>query len=363
MKARFPLPKLKNDLLLRVINHLPVDRVPVWIMRQAGRTDPLYQKIRESDERPLEILFRDVSRAVEISLLPQRLGVDAIIIFQDILTPLIPMGAKFSFQPGPILAKPIRSKSQILALRPLDPPRDVPFVGALIEGIAKQSQKSLPILGFAGSPTTLAIYMIAGESPGKNYSTIFRFIEEQPGVFQQMLEVLTTMTIAYLNYQIESGVHAVQLFESFGDVIPRKIYEEFVQPTHQRIFSSLHSHVPAILFVKESEFLDLMLKSGADVLSVGKIINLKNALQTTPREIVFQGNIDNRVLLEGDRDAITKAIQTCYEQTGKQRLILNLNHGLLAKTPFENVQHFVQVAKTLGKINKPGKNLTARVEL
>ena len=152
MKTRFPLPKLKNDLLLRVINHLPVERVPVWMMRQAGRTDPLYRKIRETDSRPLEILFRDVSRAVEISLLPQRLGVDAIIMFQDILTPLIPMGARFYFQPGPILDKPIRNKSQILALRHLDPPRDVPFVGTLIRGITRHLQQALPILGFPDLP-------------------------------------------------------------------------------------------------------------------------------------------------------------------------------------------------------------------
>ena len=361
MKTRFPLPKLKNDLLLRVINHLPVERVPVWMMRQAGRTDPLYRKIRETDSRPLEILFQDVSRAVEISLLPQRLGVDAIIMFQDILTPLIPMGARFYFHPGPILDKPIRNKSQILALRHLDPPRDVPFVGTLIRGITRHLQQALPILGFSGSPTTLAFFMCAGKSPGKNYSTIFRFIEEQPAVFQQLLEVLTTMTIDYLNYQIECGVHAVQLFESFGDVIPRKIYEEFVQPTHERIFSELHSRVPAILFVKESEYLDLMLKSGAKVLSVGRVINLKNALQTAPNDVVFQGNVDNRVLLEGNHDAITKAVQTCYEQTGKQRLILNLNHGLLADTPFENVRHFVRVAQSYGRINDPVLAPTAKL--
>ena len=153
----------------------------------------------------------------------------------------------------------------------------------------------------------------------------------------------------------------MQLFESFGDVIPRNIYEEFVQPTHERIFSELHSRVPAILFVKESEYLDLMLKSGAKVLSVGRVINLKNALQTAPNDVVFQGNVDNRVLLEGDHDAITKAVQTCYEQTGKQRLILNLNHGLLADTPFENVRHFVRVAHSYGKINDPVLDPTAKL--
>ena len=220
MNHPYPLPPLNNDLLLRVINHLPIPRVPVWLMRQAGRTDPQYRKLREADGRPLEALFQDVDRSVEISLLPKRLGVDAIIMFQDILTPLAPMGARFSFQPGPVLETPIRSSPQIRALRLPDPSHDLAFVGAIIKGIERELQQELPILGFAGSPVTLTFFMIAGKSPGNNYSMILRFIEEQPDLYQELLDLLTTMTIDYLNYQIEAGVHAVQLFESFGDILP-----------------------------------------------------------------------------------------------------------------------------------------------
>lgn len=349
---RYPIPPLKNDLLLRVINHLPVTRVPVWMMRQAGRTDPQYRKIRETDGRPLEMLFEDVERAVEISLLPKRLGVDAIIMFQDILTPLTPMGAPFRFKPGPFLETPIRTQAQIQALRPLRPERDLPFVGAIIQGIAQELKQELPILGFAGSPMTLAFFMIAGKSPGQDYNMIFRFIEEQPELYQQLLHVLTPMTIDYLNYQIASGVHAVQLFESFGEIMPRNLYETFVQPTHERIFSALHPKVPAILFVKENDCLDLMLQSGAAVLSVGSCVDLAKALQMAQDDIIFQGNVDNRILLEGSQRQITKAVQACYEKTQKQRLILNLNHGLLAETPFENVQHFVRTAQAIGQIEE-----------
>ena len=148
MPVRFPIPKLENDLLLRAINGLAVERVPVWMMRQAGRTDPAYRKIRERDGRPLEQLFRDVEQAIEISLLPQRIGVDAIIMFQDILTPLAPVGAEFRFTPGPTLASPIRTTAQVQALRPLNPQRDIPHVGEILQGIQARLGGALPVLGF-----------------------------------------------------------------------------------------------------------------------------------------------------------------------------------------------------------------------
>ncbi len=348
---QYPMPALKNDLLLRTINRFPVSRVPVWMMRQAGRTDPLYRKLREDDGRPLEILFQDVERAIEISLLPKRLGVDAIIIFQDILTPLSPMGAEFLFRPSPVLESPIQSKERLQALRPIDPPSDLACVGSIIQGVQRELDQELPVLGFAGSPMTLAFFMIPGKSPAGDYNMIFRFIEEQPDLFQQLLDILTTMTIDYLNYQIESGVHAVQLFESFGEIIPRPIYERFVQPTHENIFAALHTTTPGILFVKECNYLDLMMKSGATVLSVGKCVNLKEAKAQTPDHLIFQGNVDNRILLEGNQKDITEAVKNCFAESNKERHILNLNHGLLADTPFENVQHFVQVAKELGDVH------------
>ncbi|MBF0287311.1 MAG: uroporphyrinogen decarboxylase [SAR324 cluster bacterium] len=346
------MPALKNDLLLRTINRLPITRVPIWMMRQAGRTDPLYRQLREQAGQTLEDLFQNVEHSIEISLLPKRLGVDAIIIFQDILTPLTPMGAMFHFRPGPVLESPIQSKEKVEALRPIDPVSDLPVVGAIIKGVRKQLNQELPVLGFAGSPMTLAFFMIPGRSPAGDYSTIFCFIEEQPALFQQLLDTLTTMTIDYLNYQIESGVHAVQLFESFGEIIPRAIYERFVQPSHEKIFSALHSKTPSILFVKESNYLDLMVKTGATVLSVGKCVNLQDAKAQTPDYIIFQGNVDNRTLLEGDKEQITAAVKACFAESNKERHILNLNHGLLADTPFENVQHFVKIAKQLGTVEK-----------
>ena len=340
---------IKNDRLLRVLNHLPVDRVPVWMMRQAGRTDPEYNQLKKNDGRALEKLFADPEIAIKISLLPKRLGVDAIIMFQDILTPLTPAGAGFYFAPGPILESPIRTMAQVKALRAFDPEVDLQSVSQILKGLNTELQGELPVLGFAGSPMSLAFFMIAGRSPNQKLEEVLAFIDQQAEITHALLEWLTAMTIDYLNFQIASGAQAIQLFESFADVIPLEIYKKFVQPTHEKIFSSLVKSSPSILFTKESPHLDLMLQSGASVLSVGSCIELEHAQKQAP-EMIFQGNVDNKIVADGTKADITLAVKNCFEQSGCKNHILNLNHGLLERTPFENVQHFVDIAKEFGKI-------------
>ena len=340
---------IKNDRLLRVLNHLPVDRVPVWMMRQAGRTDPEYNQLKKNDGRALEKLFADPEIAIKISLLPKRLGVDAIIMFQDILTPLTPAGAGFHFAPGPILEKPVCTMAQVKALRAFDPGVHLQSVSQILKGLNAELKGELPVLGFAGSPMSLALFMIAGRSPNQKLAEVLAFIEEQAEISQALLDWLTVMTVDYLNFQIASGAHAVQLFESFADVIPLEIFKKFVQPTHEKIFSALATTAPSILFTKESPHLDLMLQSGASVLSVGNCVDLAYAQKQAP-EMIFQGNVDNKILADGSKADITQAIQKCFEQTGRKNHILNLNHGLLERTPFENVQHFVKAAKEFGRV-------------
>jgi len=344
---------LKNDRLSRVLNYLPVDRIPVWMMRQAGRTDPEYNQLRKNDGRALEELFADPEIAIKISLLPKRLGVDAIIMFQDILTPLTPMGSGFHFAPGPILEKPVRTMAQVKALRLPDPETELRTVAQILSGLKTELAGELPVLGFAGSPMSLAFFMIAGSSPNKKINEVLAFVEEQPAITQALLELLTEMTIDYLNYQIYSGADAVQLFESFADVIPLELYKKYVQPTHEKIFSALIPTTPSILFTKESPHLDLMLQSGASVLSVGSCIDLGQAKKMAP-EMIFQGNVDNQILADGTKEEITQAVRKCFEQSGRKNHLLHLNHGLLERTPFENVQHFVDVAKELGRVEWGG---------
>ena len=354
--------QLKNDLLLRAARCLPVERVPVWMMRQAGRSDPLYRQIRKELNLPLERLFRtcpfpisdtDVESAVKISLLPKRIGVDAIIVYKDILTPLAPMGAQFRFNPGPVLDQPIRTQSQIDALNPLDDPYvQLEFTGHVIRTLHVTLNGELPLIGFAGAPLTLAFFLIAGESPMKKgegisvaATPVFEMMEHAPHLMHNLLDNLAEMTINYLNYQISQGVQIVQLFESIADVLSEEMYERFAYPYHSRIFSGMNREVPVILFAKECPYVNLMYKSGADVLSIGKCVDLEKAKSETNGSVAFQGNVDNDILRDGTFSQITDAVNKCIKQGEKIGHILNLSHGLHRDTPFENVRHFVNIAK------------------
>jgi uroporphyrinogen decarboxylase len=352
---------IKNDLLLRAARRQPVERVPVWLMRQAGRTDPAYCALREKINVPLEQLFQtvpgashdaEVEWAIEISLLPKRIGVDAIIMYHDILTPLRPMGVYFRFAPGPALESPIRTRKQIEGLATIDdPPSQLAFTGKVIRGLRRALDDELPLIGFAGAPLTLAFFMVAGKSPAANSgnpssaAVVLQMMREAPEVFHQLLSRLTKMTVAYLNYQIAEGAQVVQLFESFAEQLDRSLYETFAQPYHEQIFAELNPQAPSILFAKECPHLDLMLKSGANVLSVGKCIDLAAAQKVAQSQCAFQGNVDNDLLRDGGFDEITQAVHHCLKQGGGIGHILNLNHGLHRDTPFENVQHFIQAAK------------------
>ena len=355
---------LKNDLMLRAAKCLPIERVPVWMMRQAGRSDPRYQQIRQDINIPLERLFRtcptpmsdsDVEWAVKISLLPKRIGVDAIIVYKDILTPLSPMGAHFRFSPGPVLDEPIRTPAHVNALKPVDDPDvQLRYTGRVIQRLRKVLAAELPLVGFAGAPLTLAFFLIAGESPMKRSAGIsdkasltFNMMHNSPKLLHQLLDKLTHMTINYLNYQISQGAQIVQLFESIADVLSQQMYETFALPYHQRIFAELNTDTPAILFAKEFPYVNLMQQSGADVLSIGKCVDLNKAKTEFGDTIAWQGNVDNDILRDGTHDDITNAVNTCIQKGGKIGHILNLSHGLHRDTPFENVKHFVKIAKTL----------------
>lgn len=333
-----------SDLLLRAARGESTERTPVWMMRQAGRTDPAYVALREKVGLPLEDLFRSVDYSVEISLLPQRIGVDAIVFFQDILTPLAPMGAEFVFRPGPVLESPIRTKDQVESLHNYDLANELPFVGETLRTLRKELEGSLPLLGFAGAPVTLLFFMVEGGSPGTGGNAL-RLLEEDEVTAHVLLETLTAMTIDYLNYQIESGAQAVQLFESVADLLTDEVYQKFALPYHQRIFESLHKEAASILFAKGFENLEPMRASGADVLSVSSGRSISEAREILGNGAPIQGNVSNRLVAEGTPGQIEKAVRHCIASGGSVGHILNLDHGLLRETPWENVQAFVRAAK------------------
>ena len=339
--------ELKNDLLLRAARRERTERTPVWLMRQAGRFDPEYHRLRERARVPLEVLFQTPDAAAEISLLPKRLGVDAIIFFQDILTPLAPMGAEFVFRPGPVLSRPIRTTTDIATLRSFDPAERLAFVGETLRQIRRELDGDLPLLGFAGAPLTLAFFLAAGESPFRDPRPAFGLLHDDPAAAHKLLARLADMTADYLAYQIESGADAVQLFESAADLLTEAEYREFAHPYQVRVLQQLSARVPTILFVKERPFLNLMVETGADVLSVGQCVDLREARLCHGDRVALQGNVDNELLARGTAAEIEAAVRACVMAGEHKGHILNLNHGVLRETPFENVRMMIDTCKSI----------------
>jgi len=349
---------LKNDLLLRAARRERTERTPVWLMRQAGRFDPKYRELRERIPLQLEDLFRQPDLAAEISLLPKRLGVDAIIVFQDILTPLAPMGARFLFRPGPVLESPVRTAADVAALKPFDPSKELDFASKTLRLVKETLAGELPLLGFAGAPLTLAFFLIEGGSldPGSRHAR--GLMQDNPELLHTLLDRLADMTADYLAMQIEAGADAVQLFESAAHLLSRSQYEEFAHPYHVKIFSRLAAKVPAILFVRDQPFVDMMVQSGADVLSIGSGVDLADARKRVGHRVALQGNVDHELLVKGTLEEIDRAVRSCVQAGGHQGHILNLGNGLSKDTPFDNVCRMIETAKATVAKPDPEKAAT-----
>lgn len=343
---------LRNDLLLRAARRQPTERTPVWLMRQAGRFDPAYMAVRNRDDAPLEVLFSTPEIAAEISLLPRRFGVDAIIFFQDILTPLTPLGAPFVFRPGPVLTSPIRTADDVDRLTPYDPAAELPFVADTLRLLRRELDGTLPLLGFAGAPLTLLFFMAEGTSPGSDGAAGHAMLRNAPDTAHRLLALLADLTADYLALQIEAGADAVQLFESCADLLSPEQYRTFAHPYQVRVLERLGRRVPTILFARERPELDLLVETGADVLSLGKCVDLATARAAYGHRVAFQGNVDNQLLATATPDEVAAATRACLTAGAHHGHILNLNHGLLRTTPVANVERFIATAHTFTLTNR-----------
>lgn len=337
----------RNDLFERAARGESTPRPPIWLMRQAGRTDPRYNALREADGRPLEALFSDADTAAEVSLLPKRFGVDAIIYFQDILTPLTPAGCPFMFRPGPVTHTPIRDAADVDQIHAFDVADELPFIGQTFKNVLRTLEGELPVLGFAGGPVTLAVFMIEGKSFGDSAANALAFFRNQPAATRKLIDVLTGITIDYLKYQIASGAFAVQLFESAAYLLSPEQYRELALPTHQRIFSALRGLAPTIMFAREWGHVPDLDASGADILSLPSDIAITRAREIAGPGRVVQGNLSNRLLCNGPIDAIERQARTIVEAGQRRGHIFNLDHGLLRETPVEHVQHLVRFIREI----------------
>jgi uroporphyrinogen decarboxylase len=335
----------RRELFLGACRFEPVERVPVWLMRQAGRYLPEYQAVRARHSF-LEIC-KTPELAAEVSLQPYRvLGVDAIIVFSDILIVAEAMGLPLDVpDSGPVLGNPVRDAAAVRRLQDFDPERETRFVGDAIRLICREAGPDVPVIGFAAAPWTLACYMIEGQTRG-DISRGKQMLREEPRTVRELLERIARATVGYLRAQIAAGAAAVQLFDTWAGELSSDEYEEFELPATKMIFDALgESGVPKILFAKGSAtHLENMAGTGADVLSVDWMTDLADARRRLGRRVALQGNVEPSILL-GDEQGVRRAAREAIEKTGGVGHILNLGHGILPATPVANARAFVEAGQ------------------
>ena len=349
----------RKERFLRACRFEPVDHVPVWIMRQAGRYLPEYQAVR-AHHTFLEIC-KTPDVAAEVSLQPFRiLGVDAIIVFSDILIVAEAMGLPLDVpDSGPVLSNPIRDAAAVRQLRGFDPNVETKFVGDAIRAICKQAGPDVPVIGFAAAPWTLACYMIEGRTRG-DISRAKQMLHEQPQVVRDLLDRIARATSTYLQAQIAAGASVIQLFDTWAGELSPSEYHAFELPSTRMIFESLSGPPLAkILFAKgSSQHLDSLAKSGADVLSVDWKTDLANARTRLGTGVALQGNVDPEIMLKSEEE-VRRAAAEAVAKTGGLGHILNLGHGILPGTPVANAKAFVEAGHA-APVQEPRADASAR---
>ncbi|HEY3907995.1 MAG TPA: uroporphyrinogen decarboxylase [Streptosporangiaceae bacterium] len=323
---------IADSVFIRACRRQPVSHAPVWFMRQAGRALPEYRKVRAGV--PMLEACANPEMITEITLQPvRRYGVDAAILFSDIVVPLRAIGVGVDLKPGvgPVIDNPITDEAAVVALRGLEP-TDVPFISEAI-GMLTAELGGTPLIGFAGGPFTLACYLVEG-GPSKNFDRTRSLMYGNPGLWGALLGRLAELTISTLKIQIAAGVSAVQVFDSWVGIVSPSDYSRSVLPYTSRVFSALaETGVPRIHFgVGTGELLGLLGEAGADVVGVDWRVPLDEAIHRVAPGKALQGNLDPAVLLapwpvieERARDVLVKGRMA-------ESHIFNLGHGVLPQT-------------------------------
>lgn len=326
---------------LRAARREPVSRVPVWFMRQAGRSLPEYRAIREQHDI-LEIC-RNPELVTEVTLQPvKRLGVDAAILFSDIVVPVQAMGIELDIKPGvgPVIPDPIRAATDVDRLHPLDPSTDVDFVMDAI-GLLTSELGDTPLIGFGGAPFTLASYLIEG-GPSRNHLRTKSLMYSEPETWHKLMDRLAEGVLVYLRAQIDAGARAVQLFDSWVGHLSAADYVTFVLPAVQRILSGLEDTVPRIHFgVGTAHLLERMAGAGVEVMGIDWRVPLSEARSRLP-DIALQGNLDPAVCL-APAPTIEDRVHEVLEQGRGPGHIFNLGHGVLPETDPGVLKHIVDL--------------------
>ncbi|MEJ5261118.1 MAG: uroporphyrinogen decarboxylase [Ignavibacterium sp.] len=344
--------KLKNDLFLRACKKLPVERTPIWIMRQAGRYLPEYRAVRAKAD--FLTMCKTPELAAEVTIQPvDIIGVDAAIIFSDILVIPEAMGMQLEMHEGkgPIFHNPIRNENDANQLKKIDPTKELNYVLDAIRLTKQNLNGRVPLIGFSGSPWTLLTYMVEGRG-SKNFSEVKKLIYNRPELAHSILDKLSDTISEYLSAKIESGCNAVQIFDTWGGILSQKDFLEFSLPYVQKIISQIkRNDEPIIFFAKGVHHnIEKMGDIGADVIGLDWTMNLSEVRSKIGKRVALQGNLDPTVLY-ANKDYIKNEVISVLKSFGYgSGHIFNLGHGVLPDVDPENVKALVQFVKEESKV-------------
>jgi len=336
---------LKNDLILKAATGQSVSRIPVWLMRQAGRILPEYLAVREKLSGFVE-LVRSPELAAEVTLQPvDILQVDAAIIFSDILVIPEAMGLPYEMieKRGPFFPVTVKTNEQVTRLKVADPQSDLHYVLEAIGMVKKELDGRVPLIGFAGAPWTVFAYMTEG-SGSKTFSKARRMLYRQPELSHALLDKITSSTIAYLRAQIHAGVDMVQIFDSWAGILPKSHYEIYSLPYISKICDAVNQ-VPVTVFAKGAYFsLPALTRLSCQTIGLDWQMDVSTARELTGPDKTLQGNLDPCVLYASFQD-ITRYTTDMIRQFGSQRYIANLGHGVYPDTKVDAVKCFIDAVK------------------
>jgi uroporphyrinogen decarboxylase len=349
-----------DSLFLRACRREPVERTPVWIMRQAGRYLPEYRALRTTHD--FLTSCRTPELACEITLQPiRRLGVDAAILFSDILVPLPGMGVEVEFNPGPQLARVVRNEHDVAALRVPDPKESTPYVLDAIRLLRRELEGRVPLIGFAGAPFTMAAYLVEGGG-SKSFASLKRLLFGAPALAERLLETCARTVAAYLSSQVEAGAEAAMLFDTWAGQLAPGDVRRFVLPGVQRIVQQVRADaisrgqapVPVIYYAGEAAgWLEAAAETGADVIGLDWRLPLDVARRRLGPTVAVQGNLDPAVLLGEPsiiRAEVARVLDEARGTPGRGPAVghvFNLGHGILPDTPPVHARLVVDTVREL----------------
>ncbi|HEU0113398.1 MAG TPA: uroporphyrinogen decarboxylase [Thermomicrobiales bacterium] len=329
---------------LAALRRQPVDATPVWFMRQAGRSLPEYRALRERHDFMTLATTPDLAAAA--TLLPvDRLGVDAAVLFADIMLPLTGMGARFEIRPsaGPVIPEPIRTDADVARLRVPDLDASTPYVFETLRLLRRELGDRTALLGFAGAPFTLACYLIEGKA-SREFPRAKALMHGRPDLWHRLMAILTETTIGYLNGQIAAGADTVQLFDSWLGLLGPDAYERHVLPYTRRIFAALPPETPAIHFsTGTTALLDQIAASGCAAVSVDWRLPLDAAWARIGPDLAIQGNLDPALLLADWPTVRQGALDVLRRAGGRPGHVFNLGHGVLPDTDPDRLARLVEL--------------------